>query len=356
MTCDLAPMHPTQQLLVADHVTGGDWIQAARPLLLQPCLAAMACGDLLRHELALPARPWVANIQAGMIPTSQHVAASLTAREHPVLLRQLSLHHHIPTQQRLRLLPTEASCRNENRTVSAQPSVADLLAAVPPAGEQTLAPLPTRDGRAPVRAPPHDSLLAARARPVRRKRLAGRARPGVALQDADVRAPGGGIVGGGALGGGVRLLEGLGAGLAAGVRGEEEVVGGLAAAPAEAGVSEVTGRDGLHGLAPGAAPGGGRVGRVGGGSRGARPLADAGKVEDGEAAAAGPHGRRPPHHVVADHTLHRPPRQLVLDLLHQLRHRPPRHLVLDLLHRPVLPCRRRGMRLLRSRRRGIRVR
>lgn len=133
-------------------------------------------------------------------------------------------------------------------------------------------------------------------------------------------APGGCSVVG--LHGRVSLLEGLGAGLAAGVRREEEIVGWLAAAPAEAGVGELARGDGVHGLAPGAAPGGVRVGRVGGGRRGARPLADAGEVEDGEAAAAGPHRRRPPHHVVADHALHRPPRQLVLDLLHQLRHRP----------------------------------
>ena len=45
-------------------------------------------------------------------------------------------------------------------------------------------------------------------------------------------------------------------------------------------------------------------------------------MEYGEAAAAGPDGRRPPHHVVADHALHRAAGELVLDLLHQLRHRP----------------------------------
>lgn len=151
-------------------------------------------------------------------------------------------------------------------------------------------------------------------------------------------APGGCSVVG--LHGRVSLLEGLGAGLAAGVRREEEIVGWLAAAPAEAGVGELARGDGVHGLAPGAAPGGVRVGRVGGGRRGARPLADAGEVEDGEAAAAGPHRRRPPHHVVADHALHRPPRQLVLDLLHQLR------------HRPISPRRRLRRRHTRRRRRG----
>ena len=221
MARDLAPVHSTRQSLVAYLVTGGDWVQAASPLLLQPCLATMACGDLPWQKLALPARPWVANILAGMIATCQIVAANLTAREHPILVRQLPFQHHLAAEQCLCFLATEALCREVNLAVTAGAGVADLLAAVPPAGEQLLAPLPTRDRRAPVRAAPGDRLLAARAGALRSKRLAGRARPRVALQDADVRAPGGNIVVIVALGGRIRLAEGLGAGLTAGVRGEE---------------------------------------------------------------------------------------------------------------------------------------
>lgn len=58
-----------------------------------------------------------------------------------------------------------------------------------------------------------------------------------------------------ALGGRICLAKGLGARLAAGVRDEEEVVGGVASSAAEAGVGDVAGADVLHGLAAGAAPG-----------------------------------------------------------------------------------------------------
>ena len=323
MTCNLASMNLSWQFLVANLVAGGDWVQTARPLFQQPCFTAMACGDLPWHKLALPTWPWVANILAGMVAACQIVATSLTAREHPILLRKTPLHHHLATHHRLYFLAAEALCREVNLTVPAGPGVADLLTTVPPAGEQLFALLPTRNRRTTVRAPPHDRLLAARARPLRSKRLAGWAWPRVALHDADVRAPGSSIImGGGTLGSRICSPEGLGAGLPARVWGEEEVARGIPASAAEAGVGDVASRDVLHGLAPGAAPGGGRVGGVGDGGRGARPLANAGEVEDGEAAAAGPHGRRPPHHVVADHALHRPPGQLVLDLLNQLRHRP----------------------------------
>jgi len=148
----------------------------------------------------------------------------------------------------------------------------------------------------------------------------------VALKDADMRTPGGVSI----LPLGTRRfrpLERPGAGLTAGVGCQEMVVGGISPAPAEAGVGEVAGRSGVHGLTPRAAPGGGGgvcccrrcISR---GGRGAHPLADAGEVEYGEAAGAGPDGRRAPHHVVAYHALHRAAGELVLDLLHQLRHRP----------------------------------
>ena len=184
MTCNLAPMNPARQFLVANPVTDGDWVQTARPLLQQPCLAAMARGDLPWNKLALPAWPWVANILAGMVAASQTVAASLAAREHPILLRKTPLHRHLATHHRLCFLPAEALCREVNLTVPARPGVADLLATVPPAGEQLFTLLPTCNRRTTVRAPPHDGLLAARARALRGKRLAGWARPRVALQDA----------------------------------------------------------------------------------------------------------------------------------------------------------------------------
>lgn len=181
--------------------------------------------------------------------------------------------------------------------------MADLLTTVPPAGEQLLALLPTRDRRTAVCAPPCDRLLATRAWPGRSKRLAGWAWTRVALQDTDVRAPGGDVFHRGTLGSRICSVEGLGAGLATGVRCEEEIVWGITPTPTEAGVGDVASGNIVHGLAPRAAPGGGWVGGVGDGGRGARPLADAREVEDGEAAAAGPHGSRPPHHVVADHAL-----------------------------------------------------
>lgn len=152
MAGDLAPMHSTRQSLVAYLVTGGDWVQAASPLLLQPRLATMACGDLHWHKLALPARPWVANILADMIATCQIVATNLTAREHPILVRQLPFQRHLAAQQCLCLLATEAPCGEVHLAVTAGAGVADLLATVPPAGQQLLAPLATRDRRAPVRA------------------------------------------------------------------------------------------------------------------------------------------------------------------------------------------------------------
>lgn len=150
MASALAPMHSTRQSLFAYLVTGGDWVQAASPLLLQHCLATMARGDLPWHKLALPARPWVANIPAGMIATCQIVAANLTAREHPILVRQLPFQHHLAAQQCLRFLATEAQCRVLNLAFPAGAGVADLLATVPPAGQHLLARLPTRDRGAPV--------------------------------------------------------------------------------------------------------------------------------------------------------------------------------------------------------------
>uniref|UniRef100_A0A0A9GEA5 Uncharacterized protein n=1 Tax=Arundo donax TaxID=35708 RepID=A0A0A9GEA5_ARUDO len=79
MATDLASVHPTRQFLIADLVTGRDWVQAACPAILQTCLATMACSDLPWHELALPTRPWVTHILAGMIPTGERVATHLTA-------------------------------------------------------------------------------------------------------------------------------------------------------------------------------------------------------------------------------------------------------------------------------------
>lgn len=69
-------------------------------------------------------------------------------------------------------------------------------------------------------------------------------------------------------------------------------------------------------LTAGAAPATGDGIRHGGGRTG--PLARAWKMEDGEAAVARPDGGGSAHHVIADHALHSPTRQLVLDLLHQL--------------------------------------
>jgi hypothetical protein len=86
MACNPAPMRPARQFLVAYLVAGGDRVQAARPLLLQPRLAAVACGDLPRHELALPAWPRVARVPACVVAASQIVAARLTAGEHSILL------------------------------------------------------------------------------------------------------------------------------------------------------------------------------------------------------------------------------------------------------------------------------
>lgn len=354
MAIDLAPMHPTWQFLIAYLVAGGNCVQAARPPLLQPGLAAMACTDLAWHELTLPTRPWVAHILASMVPTGKRAATHLVARKHPVLLRQLPLYHHISTLQCLILLPAEAPCRNGNSAIPARTSVANLLAAMPFARQQLFTRAATGNRRAPVRTPPPDDLLPAGARSIRSKCFAWRARARMALKDADVRAPGGvNILTLGAKG--FRPLEGLGAGLAAGVGCEEMVVGGISLAPAEAGVGEVAGQGGVHGLTPRAAPGeGGGVccrGCVGGGGRGAHPLADAREVEYGETTAAGPDGRRPPHHVVADHALHRAAGELVLDLLHQLRHRP----IAPSLHRRRRRCvltgrgRRRGSRPLRRR-------
>jgi len=85
MAVDLAPVHSTWQLLIAYLVAGGDCVQAAHPPLLQPGLAAMACTDLPRHKLALPTRPWVAHILAGMIATGKCAATHLTARKQAVL-------------------------------------------------------------------------------------------------------------------------------------------------------------------------------------------------------------------------------------------------------------------------------
>jgi hypothetical protein len=204
--------------------------------------------------------------------------------------------------------------------------------------------------RAPVRTAPHDDLLPAGAGSIRSKCFAWRARARVALKDADVRTPGGvNILPLGARR--FRSLERLGAGLAAGVGCEEMVVGGISPAPTEAAVAELAGRGGVHELTPRAAPGrGGRLccrGCIRSGGRVAHPLPDAGEVEYGEAAAAGPDGRRPPHHFVADHALHRTAGELVLDLLHQLR------------HRPISPSRRRCRRgcaiTETSRRRGSRT-
>jgi hypothetical protein len=284
----------------------------------------------------------MAHILADMIPTSEHAATWFTARKHPILLRQLPLHHHVSTQQCLILLPAEAPRRNNNSAIPTRPSVANLLTSMPSAGQHPLAWAATGHRCAAVRTPPHNDLLPTGAGPVRCKCLAGRARSWVALQDTDVRAPGGiSILPLGAKG--FRPLKRLGAGLAAGVGSEEVVVGGLSPAPTEAGVCQIAGRGVIHGLASRTAPGR-RVGvrcrgGVGGGCRGAHPLANAGEVEDGEAAVAGPDGRRPPNHVVADHALHRAAGELVLDLLHQLR------------HRPIAPSRRRG-----HRRRGRRAR
>lgn len=79
MACDIAPMHTARQFLVADLVTGRNWVQAACPYLLQPCLPAMACSYHPWHELALPARPWMAHVLASMVPTGKLVATHLTA-------------------------------------------------------------------------------------------------------------------------------------------------------------------------------------------------------------------------------------------------------------------------------------
>jgi hypothetical protein len=97
MAIDLALVHPTWQFLIAYLITGGDCVQAARPPLQQPGLAAMTCTDLPRHELTLPTRPWVAHILASMVATGKRAATYLIARKHPVLLRQLPLFHQVST-------------------------------------------------------------------------------------------------------------------------------------------------------------------------------------------------------------------------------------------------------------------
>lgn len=196
---------------------------------------------------------------------------------------------------------------------------------MPSTGQHPFTRAATGHRRAPVSAAPHDDLLPTGARAVRSEGFAGRAWARVALQDAYVRAPCGlSILPLGTRG--FHPLERLGAGLATGVGREVVVVWGFSPAAAEAGVGEVACGGGVHELAPRAAPGGGggvcSRGCVGRRSWRAHPLADAREVEDGEAAVAGPDGRRPPHHVVADHALHRAAGELVLDLLHELRHGP----------------------------------
>lgn len=120
--------------------------------------------------------------------------------------------------------------------------MAELLAAVPPAGKQAVAPLSAGERRRPVRAPPDDGLLPARARLPRRKGLARRTRARVALEDADVRAAVSRCVGVLlVVGAAAEAVERLAAVLAAGVRGEVEVVGGVPAPPAEAGVGQLPG-------------------------------------------------------------------------------------------------------------------
>lgn len=200
--------------------------------------------------------------------------------------------------------------------------MADTVAAVATTGEEAVALLTAGEGALAVRTPPHNGLLPAGTGATGGEGLAGWARARVALQDADMWAPAAFIRGRCRV-----AVEGLAAGLAAGVGGEVEVVGGVAASAAEAGVGEVLGGGGLDGLAAGAAPGaaaavgGGCGGEVGGGG-GAGPLADAMEVEDGETAGAGPDRGGAADHVVADHALDRAPRELILDLLHELRHRP----------------------------------
>lgn len=66
--------------------------------------------------------------------------------------------------------------------------MAELFAAMPPAGKQAVAQLSAGERRRLVRAPPDDGLLPTRARLPRCKGLARRARARVALEDADVRA------------------------------------------------------------------------------------------------------------------------------------------------------------------------
>lgn len=128
-------------------------------------------------------------------------------------------------------------------------------------------------------------------------------------------------------------VKGFPAWLAARVRGEVEIIRGITAAATEAGVDEILGRGGLHRLAsrappPAAATVGSRGGDAGvGRGRRAGPLPDARKVEDREATGAGPNRSRSADHIVADHALHHAPRELVLDLLDQLRHGTPVRLV-----------------------------
>jgi hypothetical protein len=56
--------------------------------------------------------------------------------------------------------------------------------------------------------------------------------------------------------------------------------------------------------------------RIRHGRRRTGPLACTWKMEDGETAVARPDRGGSAHHVIADHALHSPTRQLVLDLLH----------------------------------------
>lgn len=114
-------------------------------------------------------------------------------------------------------------------------------------------------------------------------------------------------------------IQRLTARLATGVGREVKIIGRIMPPATETRVGELACRNGLRGLAARAAPvAGGGGGGIGRGRRGARPLADAVEVEDGEAAGAGPYRRRPPHHVVTDHTLHGAAGELVLYFVDEL--------------------------------------
>lgn len=226
-------------------------IQATLPFLLQPSFPTVASSNLLRQKVALPASTRMALLRASVVSTRECPPANSIARENPLGIVEFALHGHVAAENRLDLLLAEARGGDDDLAGAALARMAHFVAQVAGARERAVAPLPAGQRGLLVRAPPHDGLLAARARLARGKRLARRARTGVALEDADVRARAHLFL---CSNQGRAPIERLTAGLAAGVGSDVEVVGGVPAPGAEAGVGEVLGGHRLHRLAPRAPP------------------------------------------------------------------------------------------------------